>query len=288
MNILILGGTRFFGIQTVETLLKQGHSVTIATRGNTPDKFGDSISRIVFNRTDENSVKNALSGKHFDVIIDKIAYCSNDIKYVLDVADCDKYIHMSSTSVYNPKHWNTKEEDFDASADKLIWCSRSDFPYEEIKRQAEYALTQAYGDKDFIAVRYPFAIGKDDYTNRLAFYVDHICKEEPMYIDNLNAQMSFIRSDEAGDFMAFLAESNYSGAINGASNGTVSLAQIIDYVEKKTNKKAVLSASGEPAPYNNEPEYSINTDKAHHLGFEFSNLKDWIFELLDYYISMNG
>ena len=50
------------------------------------------------------SVREALSGTHYDAVIDKIAYCSNDIKYVMDVVDCDKYIYMSSTSVYNPKH----------------------------------------------------------------------------------------------------------------------------------------------------------------------------------------
>ncbi|MFQ9873414.1 hypothetical protein [Waltera sp.] len=41
---------------------------------------------------------------------------------------------------------------------------------------------------------------------------------------------------------------------------------------------------GEAAPYNGEPEYSINTDKAEKIGYHFSNLKDWIYELLDYYI----
>ncbi|MBS7340988.1 MAG: hypothetical protein KIH00_12225 [Lachnospiraceae bacterium] len=45
-----------------------------------------------------------------------------------------------------------------------------------------------------------------------------------------------------------------------------------------------LSDDGEEAPYNGEPEYSINTEKATALGFRFSNLKDWIYELLDYYI----
>lgn len=40
----------------------------------------------------------------------------------------------------------------------------------------------------------------------------------------------------------------------------------------------------EAAPYNGEPEYSINTDKAEKTGYRFSNLKDWIYELLDYYI----
>jgi nucleoside-diphosphate-sugar epimerase len=34
MNILILGGTRFWGKELVKNLINNGHSITIATRGN--------------------------------------------------------------------------------------------------------------------------------------------------------------------------------------------------------------------------------------------------------------
>lgn len=285
MNILMIGGTRFFGIHTVKTLLKMGHKVTLATRGLTQDEFGNSVSRLVINRTDEENIQKALFGKYFDVVIDKLAYCSNDIKYVLDIVDCGKYIQMSSTSIYKPKHWNIREEDFDAMGKEFVWCSRSDFSYEEIKRQAEYALWQHYGDKNIIAVRYPFTIGKDDYTQRLKFYVNHVCNEQAMSIDNIDCQMSFIRSDEAGEFIAFLAESNYIGAINGASNGTISIREILNYVENRTGRKAIITSDGDVAPYNGETEYSINTDKAVNLGYKFSNLKDWIYDLLDFYIA---
>lgn len=284
MKILVIGGTRFFGIHMVKELLKKGHDVTIATRGLAADDFGDKVKRIKFQRTDAQSVKEALSGTHYDVVIDKIAYCSNDIKYVMDVVDCDKYIYMSTTSVYDPKHINTVESDFDGITKELIWCDRAAFPYEEIKRQAECALWQEYPERKWIAVRYPFAIGKDDYTKRLLFYVEHVMKGIPMKIDNIDCQMGFIGADEAGKFLAFLVEQDFQGAINGSSNGTISVREIIRYVEEKTGRKALVSEDGEEAPYNGEPEYSINTEKAASLGFEFSTLKDWIYELLDYYI----
>ncbi len=284
MKLLVLGGTRFFGIHMVNKLIQQGHEVTIATRGKAKDDYGDKVQRIVFERTNPESVREALSGKHFDVVIDKIAYCSNDIKYVMDAVDCDKYIYMSSTSVYEPKTINTKEDDFLPLSKELIWCGRGDFTYEEIKRQAECALWQAYPDKNWVAVRYPFAIGEDDYTKRLLFYVEHVMKSIPMYIDNLDCQMGFIRSDEAGEFIAYLVDKEFRGAVNGSATGTISLREIIDYVEKKTGRKAVLCEDGEPAPYNGEPEYSINTEKAEGLGYCFTNLEDWIYDLLDYYI----
>lgn len=283
MNILVIGGTKYFGIYLIKELLEQGHNVTIATRGIAKDNYGDKVSRIIFNRTDADSVKESLSGKFFDIVYDKLAYCSNDVKYLLDVIKCNKYILMSSTAVYE-KHWDTKEDDFDSKNKELIWCSRMDFPYDEAKRQAEYALWQKYNDINAIAVRYPFVIGQDDYTKRLYFYVEHVIKGMPMYIDNIDCQMGFIRSDEAGLFMAFLADKDFSGPINGSSHETISIREILKYITERTGKEAVLSEDGEKAPYNCEPEYSINTNRAEKLGFKFSNLKDWIYELIDYYI----
>lgn len=284
MKVLVIGGTRFFGIYTVNALLKKGHEVTIATRGRAQDDFGNKVGRIILERTDAESVRETLTGRHFDVVIDKLAYSSNDIKNVMEVLDCNRYIQMSSTAVYEPKHINTKEEDFCGLGKELIWCDRNTFPYDEIKRQAECALQKQYAGRKWTAVRYPFVIGEDDYTGRLQFYVEHTMKSIPMHIDNLDAQMGFIRSDEAGEFIAFLAEEDFEGPINGSSHGTISLKEIIDYVESKTDAKAVITKEGDEAPYNGELEYSINTDKAEALGFRFTELKDWIYELLDYYI----
>lgn len=270
----------------VNDLLDKGHDITIATRGRTPDNFGGRVERITFERTDSASVREALAGKHFDVIIDKIAYCSNDIRMLMDAAVFDRYIYMSSTAVYDPKHVNTKEDEFDSMKGDLVWCNRKDFPYDVIKRHAEYALWQKYSDRNFTAVRYPFVIGRDDYTKRLLFYVEHAVKKIPMYIDNIDAQMGFIRSDEAGKFMSFLVDNELRGAVNGSSKGTISIHEVLDYVEKKTGCRALLADDGDNAPYNGETEYSINTDKAEALGFEFTTLKDWIYDLIDYYIGL--
>ena len=43
MNILVIGGTRFFSIHMVNELLTAGHDVTIATRGKASDSFGDKV-----------------------------------------------------------------------------------------------------------------------------------------------------------------------------------------------------------------------------------------------------
>ena len=82
MNILVIGGTRFFGIHMVNELLAAGHDVTIATRGKASDSFGDKVKRIFLERTKEESVREALSGTHYDVVIDNMNLSK---KYVDDL-----------------------------------------------------------------------------------------------------------------------------------------------------------------------------------------------------------
>ena len=105
-----------------------------------------------------------------------------------------------------------------------------------------------------------------------------------MFIDNIDAQMGFVSSNEAGQFLAFLAEQECTGVVNGSSLGTISLREIITYVEGKTGRRAVLSKVGDNGPYNGAPDYSLNTGLASEWGFDFSPLKSWIYELINKYI----
>ncbi len=285
MNILVIGGTRFMGKHLVKKLLADGHSVTIATRGLTQDPFADTINRIIFDRTDEDSIRNAFKGLKFDVVFDQIAYCSNDVRMLLDHLSVKRYVLLSTTAVYN-KVIDTKEHDFDPFAEQAILCDRNVFPYAEMKRQAERILAQQYGSLNSVAVRFPFVIGTDDYTNRLYFYIEHIVKQIPMYVDNYDHQMAFVRSDEAGQFLAYFAQNPFSGKINGASGGTISIKEIADYVEEKTGKRPILSECGDAAPYNGENAYSINTSLANSIGYAFTPLREWIYELIDHYIEL--
>lgn len=288
MDILVLGGTRFFGVYLVEKLLENGHTVTIATRGLTKDKFGDRVKRLVVERCDADSLAKIFKDKEYDCIVDNICYASNDVKRLLEVAKCKRYVMTSTMSVYplNEFHLNMKEEDFAPLEYALKWYERPDAPYDEIKRQAEAALFQRFSDVNAAAVRFPFVIGEEDYTKRLYFYVEHVMEEKPMYIDNLKAEMSFIRAKDAGAFLAWMAEKNETGSFNAANAGTVSIEQILKYVEEKTGKKAVLvqENEGTAAPYNGTPAYSINTEKAEKKGFSFTDLNSLLPKLLDFYI----
>lgn len=280
MKILVVGGTRFFGIPMIKKLLANGHDVTIATRGNAGNPFHDHTKQIIMNRLEYESVKQALSGKQYDVIIDKIAYCSNDVKNLLENVKCEKYIQMSSCAVYSKDHENIKEDEFIPENEELVWKDR-DEDYPEGKRQAERAALYYLDPSQCVFVRYPVVMGPNDYTGRLKFYIEHVQTCKPMYVDDIDRSMSYIHEDEAGEFIAHLVNKDISGPVNGSSLGMISPKEMISYIEKRSGKKTVLDDAGDPAPYNGaSANTSYDLKKAGSTGFRFSNIDEWIYDLM--------
>jgi nucleoside-diphosphate-sugar epimerase len=284
MKVLVVGGTRYFGIHMVRALLRDGHQVTIATRGNVQDEFGEKIHRILVDRCNPMELKEVLQGEYYDVICDNIAYSSNEVKYLLEAVHCGRYILTSSVSVYPELGRNTRESAFNPIIFPLIWCDRSDYNYNEIKRQAECALFQTYTELSAAAIRFPYVIGEDDYTKRLYFYVEHILNELPMYVDNQAETITFIKSSEAGDFMSWIACSKLTGPINACSLGSITLEEVFAYIEQKIGKKPLFDTDAEAAPYNGVGSFSLDTKQVEEAGYRFSELDSWIYELLDEYI----
>lgn len=283
MKVLVLGGTRYFGVHMVNSLLKRGHEVTIATRGRRKDSFGKSVERLIIERTDPGSLAAALAGRSFDAACDSLAFSSGDIRNLQDTLDCRRYVMTSSAAVYEDMRLNMKEVEFDPFHYRLRWGELME--YGEGKRQAETALFQRYTHFQGTAVRLPFVIGDDDYTGRLFFYVENTINGEAMHVDNPDEQLSFIRSNEAGDFLAWAAEQEFTGPINASTTGTISVREIITYVEKKTGKKAKLSRVGLAGPYNGLESFSLDTSRAEALGFSFTRLDGWICGLIDRFIN---
>ncbi|AYJ46156.1 hypothetical protein IGI71_001345 [Enterococcus sp. DIV1279b] len=284
-KVLVLGGTRFFGKYLVQSLIDQGLDVTIATRGNTKDSFGDQVNRIIFDRMEEESIKTALTKETYDVIYDNIAYTSNDIEILLRHVTPKRYIVTSSMSAYHELHFDLSEADFDPAKEPFRLVSSEEVDYAQGKRTVEEILTQKYSQIPSVFVRFPYVIGADDYTKRFTFYIDHLIKQKPMAVDNLTHQMGFVDAQEAGEFLAFLGTSSFTGPINGASKGTISLEEVLQYVSKKTGLSPLFSETGDQGSYNGTPAYSINVELAEEIGFSFSHLQDWIYQLCDWEIA---
>lgn len=284
MNILVLGGTRFFGKVLITRLLEAGHAVTIATRGKTPDPFGERVKRVVVDRFSESSLRKAFINTTWDVVYDQICYAPNDAKVACDVfkGNVGHYVFTSSMAVYDEfKEEPFTELDFDPYTYPLKTGEQSDFTYGEGKRLSEAYFYQK-ATFPVTAVRFPIVMGEEDYTKRLTFHIDHIKNEKPFYVPNERSTMCYISSEEAGNFLAWLAESKLPGPVNACADGVISIKDLITMIENIVGKKAVniRDEEAEKSPYAYAGSKMMSTEKAKAAGFTFTNLHDWLPQLI--------
>lgn len=293
-KVLVLGGTRFMGIRLVEKMLEKNWFVTIATRGVHKDSFGKSVTRIKLDRKMEQSIVEALEGKEFDYVFDNIAYQGNDVKRLLPHVKCHNYIQVSSVAVYGKQHRELKESEMDTYTERYK-LTDDEKNYGVAKRDAECTALQKFSHIPSAIVRIPFVVEPDNLDNkelnmRLFFYVDHIMNRRAMKITNPEYSCAFVRTGEEAEFLIYLAEHELAGIYNFSSKGSITIKEIIEYIEKKSGIKAICSEDGDVHPFRAEhfgnSGYSYDLSNAIGSGYDISNLSDWIYRLLDSYIEM--
>jgi nucleoside-diphosphate-sugar epimerase len=286
-SALILGGTQFVGKRLVQLLVDEGVEVTIATRGLTPDSFDNQVTRLMINRENAESMGQAFKDKKWDVVFDQTCYSSQEALDSLKTLNgkVKKYIFTSSQAVYD---FGTKhvEENFNPLIYTPILKFRREYigyvGYQEAKRAAEAILFQN-ADFPVVAVRFPIIIGKDDYTNRLKFHVEHVKEGKGMFIEHPDFRYSFIDSGEAASFLLSVAKSDYEGPINPGSQDDISLSELNGLIEDLIGTKATLSGDGDTSPYNLPGSWSVNTSLAQSMGFSFISLDSLLKSLIQHY-----
>ena len=290
-KILVFGGTRFFGKELIKELIINGHDITILTRGNAKDQFGDDIKRIQVDKRDENALNKVLDGKEYDVVYDTICYSSKDADRMCRVlkGKTKKYIVVSSVSVYD-KGYNLKETDFNPNKYNIIMGEREEFSYGEGKRLMEATL---YKNADFkvISVRFPVVIGKDDYTKRLLTYVNRIKNRQVISSTKLDEKMNLITQSEAGIFLAWLLNKDINAPVNASCIGEISLRDIVKIIEKEYHIEGIINENednSESSPYNDYLGLTIDIMNIMELGaYRFKDIKDELTEIVKYYKNFN-
>lgn len=284
MKVLVLGGTRYFGKRLVSSLISKDFDVTIATRGLTKDNFGTSLKRAKFDREQPGALNKLAQLEKWDIVYDQICYTSNDA-----IAACHafngrvgKYVHTSTGSVYTTDGTRV-ESDFDPYHYPIVYGDRKDFDYGEGKRQAEAVFFQK-ANFPVVAMRIPIVLGPDDYTGRLEFHIVHVANNKPIVIENLEANTSFISSEEAANFLSWLGLNNFTGPINGCSSGEISIQEVIKLIENTLKKKAIISKQGSEenvTPFVGPTSTIISNNLALKEGHSFQPLNSWLPKLIE-------
>ncbi len=100
MNLLVFGGSYFFGLAFVEAAFRAGHVLTLINRGNRP-LGSDKIREFHLDRHDRAALA-ALPAEHFDAVVDFCAYSAGDIRLIFERAPFtfDRYVFISTCDVY--------------------------------------------------------------------------------------------------------------------------------------------------------------------------------------------
>ncbi|KAK6915694.1 NAD-dependent epimerase/dehydratase [Dillenia turbinata] len=113
-KILIMGGTRFIGVFLSRLLVKEGHQVTLFTRGKAPitqqlpgesdadyAEFSSKILHLKGDRRDFDFVKSSLAAEGFEVVYDINGREADEVEPILDaLPKLEQFIYCSSAGVY--------------------------------------------------------------------------------------------------------------------------------------------------------------------------------------------
>lgn len=286
MNVLVIGGTRFFGRRLVHQLVAKGHHVTIATRGNTPDDFGETVHRVRVDRTDDVQMRDAFGDSAFDVVYDQVGFNPKEAKGALAAFGnrIGRYIYCSSISVYDGKEDVTTEADFDPMT-YAVDLDATTYEYGEGKRQAEAYLLQ-HAPFPVVAVRVAMVVsGDDDYTGRFAFHVDHVAQGQSVGVLPVSHDISYVTARDVADFLFHVGfNTTFQGAVNASNLGYESARGLCERIGQILHKEASFHTSDNPesdpdfSPYGFPVTLRVSNELAKSIGFEFSN---WLFELPD-------
>ncbi len=190
MRVLVIGGTRFVGLELTFRLLAAGHHVTLLNRGTRVDPFGSRVSRLVADRT-THGFDDALAGRTFDAAVDFAAYTGDDARGAVRAlgGKVGHYILISSGQVYLVRDGyagRARETDYDGHliAPPANAKDHGEFLYGIGKRDAEDVLAAAWpaGQLPSTVLRIPMVNGPRDHYRRIEGYVVRMLDGGPLLL----------------------------------------------------------------------------------------------------------
>jgi nucleoside-diphosphate-sugar epimerase len=289
-NILVIGGTRFFGKLLVQRLLNAGHKVTVATRGYAPDPFGDRISRVRVDRRNELAMRTAFRDRQYDIVFDQMCYSPVDAAIAVRTfaGKVGRYVMTSTIDVYRSLPGGRMAEDGLKVQSQAIDAG---YPWHDPalavesyvpgKLQAEAYLYRD-GTLPLVTARLGHVLGgQGDFTGRLAYYVDLVRSGAPLRYTDEAAATSFMAPQEAARFLAWVGMQAFTGPVNGACDGALSAydlyrkaALLLDAQPRAV--KTMPAQTGELSPFDYPAPLALDTSRAIALGYRFGHVDEWL------------
>lgn len=289
-DVLVIGGSRYFGKRLIARLLAAGDRVTVLNRGSSAPPAG--VAHLIADRDDEDALRAALSPRRtFDVVVDQVCYTPRQAAIARRVftGRTARYVMTSTVEVYayedSPALVSEAAVDpLDVTVDlQLPWDEPEfrDAHYGEGKRQAEAVFAAAGPEFPYTAVRVAHVLGgADDFTGRLDHYADRIRTGTPITVPRTNHPATYIHVDEIADFLFWTAGQDFTGPVNAASHDPLSTEDLCAALAAQLPSGKVVfrtAAEGEPvSPFSFARSYGMDNSRATRLGYTFTRAGEWL------------
>ncbi|MFI8827878.1 NAD-dependent epimerase/dehydratase family protein [Streptomyces sp. NPDC053431] len=298
MEILVIGGNRYFGKRLTGRLLDSGHRVTVLNRGSSPTPAG--TIPLVADRNDEKALEKALGDRTFDVVVDQVCYTPRQAEIARRVfaGRTRRYVMTSTVEVYEYEDSAVPvaEEVLDLAGvtvdPDLPWEDPEflESHYGEGKRQAE-AVFAAGSDFAWASVRVAHVLGgTDDFTGRVEHYARRIRAGEPIAVPVANRPATYVYVEEIAAFLAWAVEAEFTGPVNAHSHGPLTTAEICAEIEEMVGGRTVFQEVevGEVSPFSFARSYVMSNSRAESLGYHFPHSSEWRRKALSETLAVSG
>jgi nucleoside-diphosphate-sugar epimerase len=293
-NILVIGGTRFIGRLLVQRLLRAGHRVAIATRGYAPDPFGDRIQRIRTDRRNEPGMRKLAENGPFDIVYDQMCYSPLDAAIAVRsfAGKVGRYVMTSTVDAYRvlgfDRAGSLREADLAVEAQPID----TSYPWHDPRRATECYVSgkvqaEAYlvrdGSLPLVTPRLAHVLGgPEDFTGRLAHYVELARAGAVLPYSNEDAAVSFMTAHAAADFLFWTGMQDFMGPVNAACDGALSAYGLYQRVGEvleaavKMRRVMPLASPGRLSPFDLPGAMVMDTSRAQELGYRFGHTDEWL------------
>ncbi|MCC7327108.1 MAG: NAD-dependent epimerase/dehydratase family protein [Burkholderiales bacterium] len=250
MKLLVLGGTRFLGRHVVDAALGRGDQVTLFTRGQAPNHWGDAVKALIGNR-DPTVAPGlaALADGRWDAVIDTCGYVPRVVRASARLLEprVGRYLFVSSISVFTDASCPGLDESAPVGALADPASEEVGKHYGPLKAACEVAVSEIYGTRA-LNIRPGLIVGPHDPTDRFGYWVARFVHPHLLGARGGTAVVPAppsrpIQLIDARDLATFMLDLIASGA-SGTYNATSSARQwsFADLVA------ALVAAGGTNAP----------------------------------------
>ena len=276
MKVLFIGGTGIISSACSQLAIERGIELYLLNRGLTRRPVPDGAQILIGDIRDRNSVKSALGSRHFEVVVDWVAFVPEQIENDLELfrGRTQQYIFISSASAYQtpPAKLPVTES---TPLSNPFW------EYSRNKIACEERLMRAYHEE-----RFPITIVRPSHTyDRTSLpmhggytIVDRMRKGQKVIVHGDGSSLWVLthHRDFAKGFVGLLGNRRAIGeAFQITSDELLTWNRIFEIVAQAAGVEAdiVHVPSEIIARYDSEWSDSLLGDKTHSMIFDNSKIK---------------